>query len=86
MPQRRGNPEAPVGSISDIALAFDDDSAIGFNRRKLEDARRGAAKREAASCRTTDAQVLEDAERPITAPKLRDLRPAKLDSFARQPS
>ena len=79
MPQRRGNPEAPVGSISDIALAFDDDSAMGFNRRKLEDARRGAAKREAA-------HRCLNAERPITAPKLRDLRPAKLDSFARQPS
>jgi len=40
---------------------------MGFNRRKLEDQRREAAKTEAASRRTTDAQVLEDAERLIAA-------------------
>ena len=40
---------------------------MGFNRRKLEDQRRGAAEKEAASRRATDAQVLEDAERLIAA-------------------
>jgi hypothetical protein len=40
---------------------------MGFNRRKLEDQRRDAAEKEAASRRATDAQVLEDAERLITA-------------------
>jgi hypothetical protein len=40
---------------------------MGFNRRKLEDQRRQAAEKEAASGRATDAQVLEDAERLITA-------------------
>jgi hypothetical protein len=40
---------------------------MGFNRRKLEDQRRGAAEREAAGRRATDAQVLEDAERLIAA-------------------
>jgi transposase-like protein len=34
---------------------------LGFNRRKLEDQRREAAEKEAASRRATDAQVLEDA-------------------------
>ena len=40
---------------------------MGFNRRKLEDQRRGAAEKEAANWRATDAHVLEDAERLITA-------------------
>jgi hypothetical protein len=40
---------------------------MGFNRRKLEDQRREAAEKEAASQRATDAQVLEDAERLIAA-------------------
>jgi len=40
---------------------------MGFNRRKMEDQRRDAAEKEAASRHTTDAQVLEDAERLITA-------------------
>jgi len=36
-----------------------------FNRRKMEDQRRQAAEKEAATRRATDAQVLEDAERLI---------------------
>jgi hypothetical protein len=40
---------------------------VGFNRRKMEDQRRQAAEKEAAARRATDAQVLEDAERLITA-------------------
>ncbi len=40
---------------------------MGFNRRKMEDQRRDAAEREAASRRATDAQVLEDADRLIAA-------------------
>jgi hypothetical protein len=40
---------------------------MGFNRRKLEDQRRAAAEKEAANRRATDAQVLEDAERLISA-------------------
>jgi beta-phosphoglucomutase-like phosphatase (HAD superfamily) len=40
---------------------------MGFNRRKMEDQRRQAAEKEAAARRATDAQVLEDAERLITA-------------------
>jgi hypothetical protein len=40
---------------------------MGFNRRKMEDRRRDAAEKEAASRRATDAQVLEDAERLIAA-------------------
>jgi hypothetical protein len=40
---------------------------MGFNRRKMEDRRREAAEKEAASRRATDAQVLEDAERLIAA-------------------
>jgi hypothetical protein len=40
---------------------------MGFNRRKLEDQRRESAEKEAADRRATDAQVLEDAERLITA-------------------
>jgi hypothetical protein len=40
---------------------------MGFNRRKMEDQRRAAAEKEAASRRATEAQVLEDAERLIAA-------------------
>jgi hypothetical protein len=40
---------------------------MGFNRRKMEDQRRHAAEKEAASRRATDAQLLEDAERLIAA-------------------
>jgi len=40
---------------------------MGFNRRKMEDQRRQAAEKEAASRRATDVQVLEDAERLISA-------------------
>jgi hypothetical protein len=40
---------------------------MGFNRRKLEDQRCEAAKKEAANRRATDAQVLEDADRLIAA-------------------
>ena len=38
-------------------------SVMGFNKRKMEDQRRDAAEKEAASRRATDAQVLEDAGR-----------------------
>ena len=40
---------------------------MGFNRRKLEDQRQQVAEKEAAARRATDAKVLEDAERLITA-------------------
>ena len=40
---------------------------MGFNRRKMEDQRREAAEKEAATRRATDAQVLENAERLIAA-------------------
>jgi hypothetical protein len=44
-----------------------EDWGMGFNRRKMEDQRRQAAEKEAATRRATDAQVLEDAERLIDA-------------------
>jgi hypothetical protein len=40
---------------------------MGFNRRKMEDQRRQAAEKEAATRRATDAQVIGDAERLIAA-------------------
>src|SRR5260370_11686773 len=40
---------------------------MGFNKRRLEDQRRQLAEKEVAGRRATDAQVLEDAERLITA-------------------
>jgi hypothetical protein len=40
---------------------------MGFNKRKMEDQRRQAAEKEAATRRATEAQVLEDAERLIAA-------------------
>jgi type VI protein secretion system component VasF len=41
--------------------------AMGFNRRKMKDARRQLAEKEAAARRATEAQVLEDAERLVAA-------------------
>ena len=40
---------------------------MGFNRRKMEDQRRQAARKAAAARRATDVQVLEDTERLIAA-------------------
>jgi hypothetical protein len=40
---------------------------MGFNRRRMEDERRQVAEKAAARRRTTDAQVLEDAEALIAA-------------------
>ena len=42
-------------------------SGMGFNRRKMQDQRRQVAEKEAATRRATDAQMLEDAERLISA-------------------
>ena len=38
---------------------------MSFNRRKMEDQRRDAAEKEAASRRATDPQVFEDAEQLV---------------------
>lgn len=38
---------------------------MGFNRRKMEDERRRAAEKKAGKQRTTDPQIMEDAERPV---------------------
>ena len=40
---------------------------MGFDRREMEDQRRQVAEKDAAARRATDAQVLEDADRLITA-------------------
>ena len=48
---------------------------MGFNRRKMEDQRRQVAEKQAAARRATDAQVLEDAERLITAWNERQFSP-----------
>jgi beta-phosphoglucomutase-like phosphatase (HAD superfamily) len=53
--------------VVELSSTLDDDLAMGFNRRKMEDQRRAAAEKEAAVRRATDAQVLEDAERLIAA-------------------
>ena len=41
--------------------------AIGFNKRRMEDARRQEAKKEAAARRATERQILEDARQLVTA-------------------
>jgi hypothetical protein len=40
---------------------------MGFNKRKMEDARRQEAEKEADARRATDRQILEDAEQLVTA-------------------
>src|SRR5580704_2410945 len=40
---------------------------MGFNKRKMEDARRQEAEKEAAGRRATERQILEDAEQLVTA-------------------
>jgi hypothetical protein len=54
----------PIG-VAPPAVGFS--LAMGFNRRKMEDQRRQAVEKEAAVRRAIDIQVLEDAERLITA-------------------
>ena len=40
---------------------------MAFNKRRMEDARRQEAEKEAAARRATDKQILEDAEQLVTA-------------------
>jgi hypothetical protein len=40
---------------------------MGFNKRKMEDVRRQEAEKEAAARRSTERQILEDAEQLVTA-------------------
>jgi hypothetical protein len=40
---------------------------MGFNKRKMEDARRQEAEKKAAARRATEKQILEDAEQLVTA-------------------
>jgi beta-phosphoglucomutase-like phosphatase (HAD superfamily) len=40
---------------------------MGFNKRKMDDARRQEAEKEAAAHRATERQILEDAEQLVTA-------------------
>jgi hypothetical protein len=53
--------------LNDIVHRIQNESEMGFNRRKLEQQRREVAEKEAASRRATGTQVLEDAERLIAA-------------------
>jgi beta-phosphoglucomutase-like phosphatase (HAD superfamily) len=53
--------------LHSLAFHFDDDLAMGFNRRKMEAERRTKADAEAEAKRATDAQVLADAEALIAA-------------------
>jgi hypothetical protein len=50
-----------------VGRATADYPAMGFNKRKMEDARRQEAEKEAAARRATDRQILEDAEQLVTA-------------------
>jgi hypothetical protein len=45
---------------------LDDDPAMGFNKRKMEVARRQEAEKEAAARRATEKKILEDADHLIT--------------------
>jgi hypothetical protein len=47
---------------------------MGFNRRKMEDERRHAAEKAAATRRATEAQVLKDAERLLDARNERQVK------------
>jgi hypothetical protein len=40
---------------------------MGFNKRKMEDARRQEAEKASAARRATDRQILEDVEQLVTA-------------------
>jgi hypothetical protein len=42
-------------------------AAMGFNKRKMDDTRRQTAEKEAAARRTTEKQILEDAEQLVVA-------------------
>src|SRR4029077_884670 len=61
-----GNGDVLIRGLTCLGT-FRRSSHMGFNRRKMEDQRREAAEKEAASRRATDAQVLKDAGRLIAA-------------------
>jgi hypothetical protein len=54
-----------IGKVTLTPRSFDDDPAMGFNRRKMEDRRRQAVEKEAAARRATEKQILEDADHLI---------------------
>jgi hypothetical protein len=55
------------GSQIELAVRFNDDPAMGFNRRKMKADRKAKADAEAATRRATDAQVFADVESLINA-------------------
>ena len=57
---------------------------MGFNKRKMEDARRQEAEKEAAARRATDRQILEDADHLITVGT--SARPSECPCCSRRPS
>jgi hypothetical protein len=53
-------------NLSILTQSFGDDPAMGFNKLKMEDARRQEAEKEVAARRATERQILEDADHLIT--------------------
>jgi hypothetical protein len=51
-----------IGKVTLTPPLIRDDPFMGFNRRKMEDARRAEAEKEAAARRATGRQIQEDAE------------------------
>jgi hypothetical protein len=56
----------PAGPLQPYSARAHTDAAMGFNKRKMDDARRQAAEKEAAVRRATEKQILEDADNLIT--------------------
>jgi hypothetical protein len=55
------------GALQPCSARAHTGAAIGFNKRKMEDARRQEAEKEAAGRRANDRQILEDAAQLVTA-------------------
>jgi hypothetical protein len=55
------------GPLQPCSARAHNGAAMGFNKRKMDDARRQEAEKAAAARRATDRQILEDAEQLVTA-------------------
>src|SRR5580658_4031270 len=56
----------PAGPLQPCSARAHTGAAMGFNKRKIDDARRQEAEKEAAGRRATERQILEDADHLIT--------------------
>jgi hypothetical protein len=66
--------------------SFDEDPAMGFKKREMEDRRRKAAEQKAAARRVTEKQILEDSEHLVDAWNERQANAQQCFPFGKPPA